>query len=129
LTSGPDDYLVTPFHLEELFARIHAIERRRSGGATHQIRHGPLVLDLSAMSVRYQGKAVELQRREFMLLRKLMENATQVFSRAHLEQSIYGWDADVESNTIDVHVHHLRRKLYSSVVKTIRGVGYRFGLD
>ncbi len=87
------------------------------------------MLDLSAMSVRYQGKAVELQRREFMLLRKLMENATQVFSRAHLEQSIYGWDADVESNTIDVHVHHLRRKLYSSVVKTIRGVGYRFGLD
>ena len=129
LNSGADDYLVKPFHLEELFARIHAIERRRSGGATNQIRHGALVLDLSAMSVRYQGKAVELQRREFMLLRKLMENATQVFSRAHLEQSIYGWDADVESNTIDVHVHHLRRKLYSSVVKTIRGVGYRFGLD
>ena len=129
LNSGADDYLVKPFHLEELFARIHAIERRRSGGATNQIRHGALVLDLSAMSVRYQGKAVELQRREFMLLRKLMENATQVFSRAHLEQSIYGWDADVESNTIDVHVHHLRRKLHSDVVKTVRGVGYRLGPD
>jgi two-component system response regulator QseB len=129
LNSGADDYLIKPFDLEELFARIHAIERRRSGGATNQIRQGALVLDLSAMSVRYEGKAVELQRREFMLLRKLMENPTQVFSRAQLEQSIYGWDADVESNTIDVHVHHLRRKLYASVVKTIRGVGYRFNPD
>jgi two-component system response regulator QseB len=129
LNGGADDYLVKPFDLEELFARIHAIERRRSGGATNQIRQGALVLDLSAMSVRYEGKAVELQRREFMLLRKLMENPTQVFSRAQLEQSIYGWDADVESNAIDVHVHHLRRKLYSSVVKTLRGVGYRFGPD
>ena len=129
LNGGADDYLVKPFDLEELLARIHAIERRRSGGATNQIRQGALVLDLTAMSVRYEGKSVELQRREFMLLRKLMENATQVFSRAQLEQSIYGWDADVESNTIDVHVHHLRRKLYSSVVKTIRGVGYRFGPD
>jgi two-component system response regulator QseB len=129
LNGGADDYLVKPFDLEELFARIRAIERRRSGGATNQLRLGALVLDLSSMSVRYEGKAVELQRREFMLLRKLMENPTQVFSRAQLEQSIYGWDADVESNTIDVHVHHLRRKLNSGVVKTIRGVGYRFGPD
>jgi two-component system response regulator QseB len=129
LNSGADDYLIKPFELDELFARIHAIERRRSGGATNHIRHGPLVLDLSAMSVRYEGKAVELQRREFMLLRKLMENPNQVFSRAQLEQSIYGWDADLESNTIDVHVHHLRRKLYSDVVQTVRGVGYRFGTD
>jgi two-component system response regulator QseB len=127
LNSGADDYLVKPFDLDELFARIRAIERRRGGGATNQIRQGPLVLDLSAMTVRYEGKAVELQRREFMLLRKLMENPTQVYSRAQLEQSIYGWDADLESNTIDVHVHHLRRKLYSDVVKTVRGVGYRLG--
>jgi two-component system, OmpR family, response regulator QseB len=127
LNSGADDYLIKPFDLEELFARIHAIERRRSGGATNQIRQGRLVLDLSAMAVHYEGKAVELQRREFMLLRKLMENPTQVFSRAQLEQSIYGWDVDLESNTIDVHVHHLRRKLYSDIVKTVRGVGYRFG--
>ena len=126
LNSGADDYLVKPFDLEELFARIHAIERRRSGGATNLLRQGPLVLDLSAMSVCYQGKEIDLQRREFMLLRKLMENPNQVFSRAQLEQSIYGWDADLESNTIDVHVHHLRRKLYSEVVKTVRGVGYRF---
>jgi len=127
LNSGADDYLVKPFDLEELFARVRAIERRRSGGATNQLRQGPLVLDLSTMSVRYEGKEIELQRREFMLLRKMMENPNQVFSRAQLEQSIYGWDADLESNTIDVHVHHLRRKLYSDVVKTIRGVGYRFG--
>jgi two-component system response regulator QseB len=127
LNSGADDYLVKPFDLDELFARIRAIERRRSGGATNQIRQGSLVLDLAAMSVRFEGKAVELQRREFMLLRKLMESPTQVFSRTQLEQSIYGWDADLESNTIDVHVHHLRRKLYSDVVKTVRGVGYRLG--
>jgi two-component system response regulator QseB len=127
LNCGADDYLVKPFELDELLARIHALERRRSGGATNQIRQKSLVLDLSAMTVSYEGKPVALQRREFMLLRKLIENPHQVFSRTQLEQSIYGWDADLESNTIDVHVHHLRRKLYGEVVKTVRGIGYRFG--
>ena len=125
LNTGADDYLIKPFDLEELRARIHAIERRRSGGATNQLRHGELVLDLAAMTVAYAGTTVELQRREFMLLKKLIENPSQVFSRAQLEESIYGWEGDVESNTIDVHVHHLRRKLYPEVIKTVRGVGYR----
>ena len=125
LNTGADDYLIKPFDLEELLARVHAIERRRSGGATNQLRHGELVLDLAAMTVAYAGTAVELQRREFMLLKKLIENPSQVFSRAQLEESIYGWEGDVESNTIDVHVHHLRRKLYPEVIKTVRGVGYR----
>ena len=127
LNAGADDYLVKPFDLEELLARVHAIERRRSGVSTNQLRRGELVLDLGAMSVIHAGSPVELPRREFMLLKKLMESPNQVFSRGQLEESIYGWEADVESNTIDVFVHHLRRKLYPEVIKTVRGVGYRIG--
>jgi DNA-binding response OmpR family regulator len=125
LNAGADDYLVKPFELDELLARIHAIERRRSGVATNQLKHGALVLDLTANSVKYDGAVVDLQRREFMLLKKLIENPNQIFSRGQLEQAIYGWEGDVESNTIDVHVHHLRRKVYPEVIKTVRGVGYR----
>jgi len=127
LNTGADDYLIKPFDLEELFARIHAIERRRSGLPTNRMRHGKLLLDIGAMTVSYGGAQVDLQRREFMLLKKLIENPSQVHSRGQLEQSIYGWEGDVESNTIDVHVHHLRRKLHPDVVKTVRGVGYQIG--
>ena len=128
LNAGADDYLVKPFALDELFARLHALERRRSGGSTNQLRHGDIVLDLGAMSVACAGIPVDLKRREFMLLRKLIENPSQVFSRDQLEESVYAGEVDVESNTIDVHVHHLRRKLYPEVIKTVRGVGYKIGL-
>jgi two-component system response regulator QseB len=127
LNAGADDYLVKPFDLQELFARVHALERRRSGVSTNRLKHGKLVLDLGAMTVEYAGKPVELQRREFMLLKKLIESPNQVFSRAQLEESIYGWGPDVASNAIDVHVHYLRRKLYPGVVTTVRGMGYRIG--
>jgi len=125
LNAGADDYLVKPFDLEELLARVHALERRRSGVSTNQLQHGKLVLDLGAMSVICAGTSVELQRREFMLLKKLVENPNQILSRGQLEEAVYGWEGDVESNAIDVHVHHLRRKLYPESIKTIRGVGYR----
>lgn len=125
LNAGADDYLVKPFDLEELLARVHVIERRSSGTPTNVLKHGPLALDLSSMTVSHDGRRVDLQRREFMLLRKLIEQPSRVFSRAQLEEAMYGWDSEVESNTIDVHVHHLRRKLYPEVIKTVRGVGYR----
>ena len=129
LNAGADDYLVKPFELDELFARLHAIERRRSGGATNKMTRGDIVLDLGAMSLTYAGKPVELPRREFMLLKKLVESPNQVFTRSQLEEAIYGWTSEVDSNAIDVHVHHLRRKLDPGVIRTVRGTGYRIGAE
>lgn len=127
LDLGADDYLVKPFDLDELLARIRALERRRSGQPVNQLRLGDLVLDLASFSVLWNGQSVDLQNREFMLLKRLIENPQRVFSRAQLEESLYGWGDGVESNTIDVHVHHLRKKISPLVIKTIRGVGYRIG--
>lgn len=125
LNTGADDYLVKPFELDELLARIHAIERRLSGASVNRLVHGELTLDLDSMTLAYSGQPIALQRRELMLLRKLLENRGRVLSRRQLEEAVYGWDEEVESNAIDVHVHHLRRKLYPEVIKTVRGVGYR----
>lgn len=127
LDLGADDYLVKPFELEELLARIRVLERRRSGLPVNQLQHGELVLDLANFSVSWQGRPVELQRREFMLLKRLIENPQQVYSRAQLEEALYGWGEGLESNAIDVHVHHIRKKTAPSVIRTIRGVGYRIG--
>ena len=127
LDLGADDYLVKPFDLDELLARMRVLERRRSGLSVNQLQLGKLILDLSSFSVSWNGQPVELQRREFMLLKRLVENPQQVFSRAQLEESLYGWGDGVESNTIDVHVHHLRKKISPEIIKTIRGVGYRIG--
>lgn len=127
LDLGADDYLVKPFELDELLARIRVLERRRSGLPVNQLQLGGLVLDLANSSVSWKGQPVELQRREFMLLKRLIENPQQVFSRSQLEESLYGWGDGVESNAIDVHVHHLRKKIAPGVIRTIRGVGYRIG--
>jgi DNA-binding response OmpR family regulator len=128
LDLGADDYLVKPFELDELLARLRVLLRRRSGQPVNQLRIGELMLDMEGLSVTWQGQPVELARQEFMLLKTMAESPQRVFSRAQLEESLYGWGDGVESNTIDVHVHHIRKKLSAAAIKTIRGVGYRCGL-
>lgn len=128
LDLGADDYLVKPFELDELLARMRVLLRRRSGQPVNQVQLGDLTLDIESMSATWQGRPVEMARLEFMLLKKMAENPQRVFSRAQLEESLYGWGDGVESNTIDVHVHHIRKKLSAAAIKTIRGVGYRIGL-
>jgi two-component system response regulator QseB len=124
LDAGADDYLVKPFDVDELLARVRALERRNRGAAVNVIEHGPLRLDPASHSVTCEGRPVTLQRLEYMLLEKLLQSAGQVLSRAQLEESLYGWDGGTESNTLDVHIHHLRRKLYPDVIRTVRGVGF-----
>jgi two-component system response regulator QseB len=127
LDLGADDYLVKPFELEELLARIRALERRRAASPSNTLVHGDLSLDLSAMTVSWKGAPVELARREWMLLRLLMENPQRVFNRDQIGDTLYGWGEGADSNAVDVHVHHLRRKLSPQLIQTVRGVGYRIG--
>lgn len=127
LDIGADDYLVKPFELDELLARIRVLERRRASASSNVLERGPLCLDLKAMTLTLRGDHVDLPRREWMLLRLLAENPNRVYSRTQIEESLYGWGEGTESNAVDVHVHHLRRKIDPEIIQTIRGVGYRLG--
>jgi DNA-binding response OmpR family regulator len=124
LDSGADDYLVKPFDLHELAARLRALARRSRGEAAPELRVGEIELDPAARRVRFRGEQVELSVREFALLQELMLNAGRVLSREQLAQRLYSWGEEIESNAIEVHVHHLRRKLAPELVRTVRGVGY-----
>lgn len=124
LDCGADDYIIKPFDLNELSARVRALVRRSQGRAETALQYRNITLDPAAHSVLLDDELVNVPRREFALLQKLLENSGQVLSREQLMQSIYGWDEDVDSNALEVHIHNLRKKLNASFIRTIRGVGY-----
>jgi two-component system OmpR family response regulator/two-component system response regulator QseB len=124
LDGGADDYVVKPVDLTELAARLRALIRRSRGEASPTLRVGDVELDPATRRLLFRGKLVELKPREFALLQELMLNAGRVLTREQLEDRLYGWGEAIDSNTVEVHVHRLRRKLDASLIRTVRGVGY-----
>jgi two-component system response regulator QseB len=124
LDSGADDYLVKPFDLDELSARVRALMRRHAGRAEPLLRHAELTLDPATREARFKGEPINLSAREFFLLAALVERPGAILSRAQLEQRLYGWGEEVESNAVEVHIHHLRKKLGADFIRNVRGLGY-----
>jgi len=127
LNAGADDYLVKPFDLAELSARIGSVARRYTGNPNPIIIHGALEIDLASRSIRRDGKAVQLTAREWALFEAFLSRPGQLLSKAQLEEKLYAFDTEVESNTIEVHISRLRKKLGPEVIQTERGMGYRLG--
>lgn len=127
LDAGADDYLVKPFDLDELSARIRAVHRRKLGHAVSLLSVGKLSLNRASHQCLWDKTAVMLSAKEFALLKALMERQGNVLSRRQLEEHLYGWDDEIGSNTVEVHVHNLRKKISPQVIRTVRGVGYMIG--
>jgi two-component system response regulator QseB len=129
LDSGADDYVVKPVELKELRSRVRALSRRSHGIAAAEVQFGELRINNATQQVWFRGAEVDLNRREFAVLLEFVNKPGQVLARGQLEQALYGWDEGVESNALEVHIHHLRRKLDSKLIKTVRGIGYRLDVD
>ncbi|WJN52354.1 response regulator [Pseudomonas asiatica] len=124
LDAGADDYLVKPFDLNELKARLRALLRRSSGRARVLIEHAGVCLDPVSQQVHYLGQPVILTPKEYLLLHELLAQPGKVFTRERLTQLLYGWDEEPESNTLEVNIYHLRKKLFNGLIRTVRGIGY-----
>jgi two-component system OmpR family response regulator/two-component system response regulator QseB len=124
LDTGADDFVTKPFDLAEICARLRALARRHDGHSLPLLEHKGVTIDPAAHQVYFNDKPVELAQKEFEVLSYLMGHIGQVISRARLEESLYAWGSEVESNAVEVHIHHLRKKLDSNLIRTIRGVGY-----
>ena len=131
LNLGADDYITKPFELSELLARVQAFSRRLNdaGHGNQSLVFGDLQVNVEQARVTWSGEIVELTKKEWLLLRVLLESPQRVFTREQLATALYGWGEEADSNTIDVHVHHIRRKTAPQIIKTMRGLGYRLGLD
>ncbi|HXS52507.1 MAG TPA: response regulator transcription factor [Usitatibacter sp.] len=129
LDAGADDYLVKPFDLDELAARVRAVLRRRAGRSSAVLRVGELEIDTAARRARWKGRDVQLSAREYALLEALADRPGAFLSRAQLEERLYGWDEEVASNAVEVHIHALRRKLDPALIRNVRGLGYSLAKD
>jgi two-component system response regulator QseB len=129
LDAGADDYVGKPFDLDEVAARLRALMRRSSGRASALVTWRDIEIDPARMAVSREGRPIKVSRREFALLCALMEHPGHVLSKDQLEERLYGWQEDIESNAVEVHIHHLRAKLGGGVIETVRGVGYRIGRE
>jgi len=129
LNMGADDYMVKPFDLMELCARVRAIVRRTAGQSGEVLEHGPLQIYTESRKVLWHGNRVDITNKQFWLLEALVRNKNRILSRHQLEDTLYGWGEEVESNAVEVHIHHLRRKLSRNLILTVRGAGYSLSHD
>lgn len=127
LNGGADDYLCKPFALDEVAARLTALVRRSKGRASPLLEYGRLKLDTAAKTAELDGQTLNLTQREYTLLEMLLSQPNQIFSRAQIEDKLYGWDQEVESNAVEVHIYHLRKKISKDLIQNRRGIGYQIG--